>query len=106
MAKHVKQGRVLLRKAKLAGVVQQPQHRADPSAGDAGKIPAARATKAIRDKAMSNYQRVVGRGEDIPAEDMKNLFLDLLDHLSIEVVVEQTPGYVSFSLRPKFEEPF
>lgn len=50
--------------------------------------------------------RVVGRGEDIPAEDMKKLFLDLLDHLQIEVVVEETPDYVSYSLRQKFEDPF
>jgi len=44
-------------------------------------------------------ERIVGRGEDIPAEDMKLLFWELIQFLGLQIVVEETPDYVSFSLR-------
>jgi len=57
-------------------------------------------------KLLSRYERVVPMTEPLPVDTVLQLFRVLVDKMDFEIVVEETPSYVAYALRPKHEEPF
>ena len=51
----------------------------------------------------ASYQRIITDHVDVPIETMRGLFLELLDHLDMELIVEETPDYTAFEIRKKEE---
>jgi hypothetical protein len=51
-----------------------------------------------REEVMRHYRTVV-RAEEVPLEETRKLFGDLLQALGFQIVREATPDYVSFELR-------
>lgn len=53
---------------------------------------------------MSNYQCLVS-AKELPAEDLRLLFDQLLVRLGLEIVREQTPDYTAYELQERKSKP-
>lgn len=47
---------------------------------------------------LSHYQRVISDPEDIPVEQLRRLFLELLQRLDLQIIEEATPDYCSYEI--------